>query len=82
MTPLVDQLADLTALRDRESLDSALLATLHELLHPAHMAIHRLVGPSSNERWLTCAQMQDGAAQGQSGGIRHRTRAPAFPAAN
>ena len=63
MTPLVDQLADLTALRDRDSLDSALVATLHELLHPSHIAIYRLVGPCSNERWLNCAQMWGGLAQ-------------------
>ena len=62
MTPLVDQLADLTALRDRDSLDSALLATLYELLHPESIAIYRLVGPISNERWLNCAQMQHGIA--------------------
>ena len=62
MTLLVDQLADLTALRDRDSLDSALMATLYELLHPKHIAIYRLVGSASNERWLQCAQLHDGAA--------------------
>ncbi len=63
MTLLVDQLADLTALRDRDALDSALIATLSELLHPERIAIYRLVGPASNERWLTCAQLQDGVEQ-------------------
>jgi len=57
MTPLVDQLADLSALRDRDSLDTALVATLHELLQPIHIAIHRLVGPEHDERWLTCAHV-------------------------
>lgn len=63
MTQLVDQLANLTALRDRDSLDAALVATLHELLHPKSLAIYRLVGPASNERWLNCAHMQDGIEQ-------------------
>ncbi len=66
MTPLVYQLADLTALRDRDSLDSALVATLHELLHPEAVAIYRLVGPARNEHWLTCAHMQDGIEQGRA----------------
>ncbi len=62
MTQLVDQLADLTALRDRDSLDSALVSTLYELLHLKSIAIYRLVGPVNNERWLSCAQTQDGIA--------------------
>src|ERR1035437_181978 len=66
MTQLVYQLADLTALRDRDSLDSALVATLQELVHPETLAIYRLVGPASNERWLNCAQMQDGIEQGRA----------------
>lgn len=66
MTQLVDHLADLTALRDREGLDTALVATLQELLHPKSIAIHRLVGPADNERWLTCARMVDGLAQPQA----------------
>ena len=60
MTHLVDQLADLTALRDRDALDAALVNTLHELLHDQNMAIYRLVGPSHEERWLTCVEMQNG----------------------
>jgi diguanylate cyclase (GGDEF)-like protein len=63
MTQLVDHLADLTALRDRDSLDAALITTLHELLQPKTVAIFRLVGPASDERWLNCAQMQDGVVQ-------------------
>ena len=60
MTHLVDQLADLTALRDRDALDAALVSTLNELLHPDNMCIHRLVGPSNDQRWLRCLMMQDG----------------------
>jgi diguanylate cyclase (GGDEF)-like protein len=60
MPQLVDQLADLTALRDRDALDAALVTTLQELLHPVNMGIHRLVGPSHDQRWLNCLCMQDG----------------------
>jgi diguanylate cyclase (GGDEF)-like protein len=60
MPPLIAQLADLTALRDRDALDAALLNTLHELLHPKDMAIYRLVGPSHDERWLGFVSMHDG----------------------
>jgi diguanylate cyclase (GGDEF)-like protein len=60
MLPLVAQLADLTALRDRDALDVALLNTLHELLHPKDMAIYRLVGPSHDEHWLGFVSMHDG----------------------
>jgi diguanylate cyclase (GGDEF)-like protein len=60
MSLLVDQLADLTSLRDRDALDAALVSTLNELLHPISMGIHRLVGPSHDQRWLMCLQMQDG----------------------
>jgi hypothetical protein len=45
MSQIVDQLADLTALRDRDSLDIALVTTLHELLQLHAIAIYRLVGP-------------------------------------
>ncbi|NCN96652.1 MAG: GGDEF domain-containing protein [Rhodoferax sp.] len=65
MTKIVDQLADLTALRDRDSLDTALLATLRELLQLDNIAIYRLVGPSGNEHWLTCALVQNGIDQYQ-----------------
>ncbi len=66
MTQIVDQLADLTALRDRDSLDTALVATLRELLQLQDIAIYRLVGPAGNEHWLTCAQVQNGINQPHS----------------
>jgi len=66
MTQIVDQLADLTALRDRDSLDTALVATLRELLQLSDIAIYRLVGPSGNEHWLTCALVQNGVDQHQT----------------
>ena len=66
MSQLLDHLADLTALRDRDGLDTALLATLQELLRQNGIGIYRLVGPVDNERWLTCVQLKNGAAQHQA----------------
>lgn len=63
MTQIVDQLADLTALRDRDSLDTALVATLREFLQLDNIAIYRLVGPVGNEHWLTCARVLNGIDQ-------------------
>ena len=66
MTQLVDQLADLTALRDRDLLDAALVTTLQELIQPSGIAIYRLVGPSDNEHWLTCVHRQPGVEETQA----------------
>lgn len=66
MTQLLDHLADLTALRDRDGLDNALVATLQELLRPNSIGIYRLVGPLNNEHWLTCALITNGVIQHQA----------------
>lgn len=60
MSHLVDKLADLTALRDRDALDIALVGTLNDLLQPQTVAICRLVGDAGQERWLSCAQLAAG----------------------
>lgn len=60
MSELVHSLADLTAHRDRDALDSALVSTIHDLLQPQTTTIFRLVGDTGNERWLTCAQLKAG----------------------
>lgn len=57
MTELVEKLADLTALRDRDALDIALVSAINDLLKPQSAAIYRVVGDIDNERWLTTAQM-------------------------
>lgn len=59
MTELVHHLADLTAVRDRDALDVALVRAIHDLLQPQSSAIYRIVGESGNERWLTSAKLQD-----------------------
>ncbi|NCP39542.1 MAG: GGDEF domain-containing protein [Rhodoferax sp.] len=61
MTDVVGQLADLTALRDRQSLDSALVSTLNDLLQPRSALIARLVSQGDQARWLICADIQEGA---------------------
>lgn len=57
MPELVDSLANLTALRDRDALDVALVGTLKDLLQPETAAIYRRVGEIGDERWLTCAHL-------------------------
>ena len=62
MHALVDNLADLTALRDMESLDAALLATINDVLLPQTAAICRPAGYPSDMRWRTCAQLIAGVS--------------------
>lgn len=63
MSDIVGQLADLTSLRDRASLDTALATTLHDLLQPSRIVVLRRVGPATDERWLTCAEILRGVVQ-------------------
>ncbi len=56
MPELIDQLAKLTSLRDRDALDVALLNTIHDLLQMETANIYRVVGDTDNEHWLTCSQ--------------------------
>jgi diguanylate cyclase (GGDEF)-like protein len=57
VSELVERLADLTAHRDRDVLDTTLVQALHELLQPELAAVHRAVGDAGAERWLTRARM-------------------------
>lgn len=57
MSQLVYQLADLTALRDRDALDGALVSAINELVYPRTTALCRVVGELTNQRWLTTAKM-------------------------
>lgn len=60
MTELVEQLADLTAVRDRDALDLALVAAIVDILQPQAASICRLVGGAGNERWRIFAQLGKG----------------------
>jgi hypothetical protein len=60
MTELVEHLADLTALRDRDALDLALISAIVDILQPETAAICRLIGKVGDERWRICAQLVRG----------------------
>ncbi|MDO8699262.1 MAG: GGDEF domain-containing protein [Rhodoferax sp.] len=60
MPELVDNLANLTALRDRDALDIALVSAINDLLQPQTTGICRVVGEEGNERWLTSAKLDAG----------------------
>jgi diguanylate cyclase (GGDEF)-like protein len=68
MSQIVDQLAELTGLRDRDTLDVSLVSSIRDLLHPCSVAVHRVVGDTGDERWLTRAHLgiDDVAARADS----------------
>lgn len=57
MPEIIDQLADLTGLRDRDTLDVSLALALRDLLRPVRVAVHRTTGDAGDERWLTRARL-------------------------
>ncbi len=57
MPHVVEQLAELTAYRDRDVADTTLVATLRDLLQAGEVAIHRCVGEDNDRRWLTRARL-------------------------
>ena len=69
MSDLVERLADLTAHRDRDVLDAALVSALCELLSPVLVAVHRCVGDEDALRWLTRARMCAGDVAATTDGL-------------
>jgi len=57
MPEIIDHLASLTGLRDRDTLDVSLAYAMRDLLAPRRVAIYRLVGDPGEERWLTRAAL-------------------------
>lgn len=57
MPQVVEQLAELTAYRDRDVADTTLVAALRDLLQAREVAIHRCVGEDADHRWLTRARL-------------------------
>jgi diguanylate cyclase (GGDEF)-like protein len=57
MLKVVDQLATLTAFRDRDVVDATLATALRDLLQPQAVAIYRCVGEQADRRWLTRARI-------------------------
>lgn len=60
MSQIVEKLADLTAVRDRDTLDATLMETLSDMVLPQKMVIYRIVGDAGNERLLVAARLEDG----------------------
>lgn len=60
MSDLVNRLANLTAIRDRDALDLALVNAIQELLTPLSTASCRLVGDSGQQHWLVSAKLIEG----------------------
>lgn len=56
MPALIEQLAALTGLRDRDALDAGLVAAVADLTRAHRVAVHRVVGDDGAQRWLTRAQ--------------------------
>lgn len=60
MSKVVEHLAALTGLRDRDLLDTTLAGALLDLLKPQQVALYRAVGGEADARWLTRAIIQAG----------------------
>jgi diguanylate cyclase (GGDEF)-like protein len=66
MRNVVDHLAELTGLRDRDVLDVTLVGALRDLLRPRSAAIYRVVGEPPMQRWMTRARLADGDVSAQT----------------
>lgn len=62
MSLVIDRLAEMTALRDRDALDIMIVEALRDLLRLDMAAIHRVVGEAGDQRWLTRARLDANAA--------------------
>jgi diguanylate cyclase (GGDEF)-like protein len=56
-----EHLAELTAFRDRDLVDTTLVAAMRDLLGARLVCVHRSVGDDSDRRWLTRARLARGA---------------------
>ena len=57
MSEIIDHLASLTGLRDRDTLDVSLAHAMRDFLSPRRVAVYRLVGDQGEECWLTRAAL-------------------------
>ncbi|WP_425261649.1 GGDEF domain-containing protein [Rubrivivax sp. RP6-9] len=60
MSQVVEHLAELTGLRDRDVLDVTLVGALRDLLRPERVAVYRCVGDAGDRRWMTRAHLHAG----------------------
>jgi diguanylate cyclase (GGDEF)-like protein len=66
MAQIVDHLAELTGLRDRDLLDTTLVTALRELLNPRSVAVCHCVGEDTSARWLVRARLATGDVAAQT----------------
>ncbi len=66
MAALADHLAKLTGHRDRDVLDTTLVAAIGDVLRPQSVAVHRCVGDEGVQRWLTRARLSIGEVTAQA----------------
>lgn len=69
MSRVIDQLAEITGFRDRDSVDATLVVALRDLLAPELVAIYRLVGEQGGRRWLTRARLGQGDVSPSADGL-------------
>jgi diguanylate cyclase (GGDEF)-like protein len=60
MPHVVDHLAELTGFRDRDVLDTTLVAVLRDLLQPLSVTVCHTVGDEPQQRWLVRARLVAG----------------------
>lgn len=60
MPHVVDHLAELTGFRDRDVLDTTLVAVLRDLLQPLSVTVCHTVGEEPEQRWLVRARLASG----------------------
>ena len=60
MPQVADHLAELTGFRDRDVLDTTLVAVLRDLLRPLSVTVCHHVGDGTQERWLVRARLAEG----------------------
>ena len=60
MPHVVDHLAELTGFRDRDVLDTTLVAVLRDLLRPLVVTVCHNVGEESQQHWLIRARLAAG----------------------
>jgi diguanylate cyclase (GGDEF)-like protein len=84
MAHVVDHLAELTGFRDRDVLDTTLVAVLRDLLQPLSVTVCHNVGEESQQRWLVRARLATGDVAASSDSLwaelDHLPKLAAFPA--
>ena len=63
MLDVIESLANLSGLRERDALDTALVNAVHGVISVRSVAICRAIGEAGNERWRIAAQIGAGQAQ-------------------